>query len=602
MEGFPLHVRVQVVRGTYEGRAGVVTKETPMKVTLTLDPPDGKEVTIMKTSVERESEAATVVPLCSDGESCGLSEDDSLLSTTADTTLGSEEATFFGRQPISYIQLGKPKPRAPACFLRWAFQDVLEVRQPDLKAEIELNPVFHGRGYELCASKIDSDGASRFGSNDVLRLFYVPSDLVPKGVQPELEKFADFSKLQDPCKVAARLELLISSAQPANQHELHVDDFELIEEPQASVDAGGCGFIPGAMLDRLLGGARGASARSRRATAIQIRMVAPKLGVFKGVLTRKEDISRIQLPPSMLKVGAAADSKDDWAWLLVMRDYPSKTSLQVAKWMRGEKIRKDFRSTPLSPMLQRLMATVGLSKDDIKQYSRKGHRKESWVVGCSDPTNSLPSGHVFINGLLPENTPCKDGQTCVFVTRSPCTKSDDGKLLPAIVEQPAGMSDTQWQSLQERPFGEIIFANGGSQAIPMTISDGDLDGDLYFVCWDADIISKIDKGISRFGECAMPDPTTSGSDEKDVGSSRSCLGSDWFRRAREYMCDCKSLESKRLIGRLYRAGEEIADRSPDGLDNEDAIAYFKAYVQAIDAGKHGNTINLPEHLRKRVGM
>ena len=50
MERFPLHARVQVVRGNYEGCAGVATKETAMKVTLTLDP-DGKEVTVTKTSV-----------------------------------------------------------------------------------------------------------------------------------------------------------------------------------------------------------------------------------------------------------------------------------------------------------------------------------------------------------------------------------------------------------------------------------------------------------------------------------------------------------------------------------------------------------------------
>ena len=80
------------------------------------------------------------------------------------------------------------------------------------------------------------------------------------------------------------------------------------------------------------------------------------------------------------------------------------------------------------------------------------------------------------------------------------------------------------------------------------------------------------------------------------------LGSDWLLEARKYMLSGSSAKNKRLIGKLYRAGEDIADNSEQGLCHPDAKAYFRAYAQAIDAGKHGNCIHLPEHLRAKVGL
>ena len=68
------------------------------------------------------------------------------------------------------------------------------------------------------------------------------------------------------------------------------------------------------------------------------------------------------------------------------------------------------------------------------------------------------------------------------------------------------------------------------------------------------------------------------------------------------MLSGSALKTKRLIGKLYKAGEEVADKSEQGLHHPDAQAYFRAYAQAIDAGKHGNNIDLPDHLRSRVGM
>lgn len=54
------------------------------------------------------------------------------------------------------------------------------------------------------------------------------------------------------------------------------------------------------------------------------------------------------------------------------------------------------------------------------------------------------------------------------------------------------------------------------------------------------------------------------------------------------------------IGKLYCAAERKADQSEMGLHDPDARAYFSAYRQAIDRGKHGDEIVLPDHLREEI--
>ena len=158
------------------------------------------------------------------------------------------------------------------------------------------------------------------------------------------------------------------------------------------------------------------------------------------------------------------------------------------------------------------------------------------------------------------------------------------------------MSTQDWEDLSERHFGEVLFSNKGI-AIPEAISEGDLDGDQYYICWDASIVQHI-KPVDPMS--AADFPLLGGSNEPS--KIQLPLGDQWLDEARTYMMSDGASATKRLIGKLYCASERVADKSPQGLQAADARAFFKAYVQAIDAGKHGCAIDLPEHLRKEVGM
>ena len=80
------------------------------------------------------------------------------------------------------------------------------------------------------------------------------------------------------------------------------------------------------------------------------------------------------------------------------------------------------------------------------------------------------------------------------------------------------------------------------------------------------------------------------------------LGVDWLVRAQAHMTDVRVLKEGMAIGKLYKAGERKAKQSALGLNDPDAAAFFTAYTMAIDHGKHGDGIELPDRLRKEVGL
>lgn len=128
-------------------------------------------------------------------------------------------------------------------------------------------------------------------------------------------------------------------------------------------------------------------------------------------------------------------------------------------------------------------------------------------------------------------------------------------------------------------------------------------GDLYFVSWDTRLVESIAPG----GDAPLPDAAPAAKAEPaqpEVAAEESSLrlGDDWLALAQEHMTDAATLREGCAVGKLYRAGVRKAKESPRGLDDPDAIACFAAYRQAIDHGKHGAGVELPEHLRKELKL
>ena len=544
---------------------------------------------------------------------------------------------------VTKIRLETKTSNNPSNFLEYWFSHRIRPVEIPIKNEEALNPVekridangspYQGSGqcFELISAKVQSDGdsASQYNKAKCLKLYYVNVGDDGHTLQDELNGLANFSALPT-SKAVARLELLQSlccqktrkKEKISGIHELARDKFELL--PKEGND--GCGFICEEYLKTLMTESGvGASAESepcRRVLAIQVRAVIPTLGIFKGMLIRKR-IPRgeapIQFTPSMQKVGPSLSPvsvNTGILWVTQAGVDPSQFSQFMGRYLdpnlkdppvktfdaelQKHKLKK--KKDPEDNMILSLWKALGVPWESCVEYSEQSLKrdgiKHSYVRGLSDPTNEMPPGTVLVTGLHDAST-----HRSVFVTRSPCLVPKDGRVLPHLSEKPAMMSDENWDWLNELPFGAIIFSNAsaGMKPLPTHMANGDLDGDLYFVCWSKEILSQLCK-VKKIVD--VRDDSSSPSINKPIMTTQTTntLNNDWLSLAQQQMTDMNTLvQQARLISVLWRYSKKVAKDNPDmGAQHSDAQAYGNAYHQALDIGKHGGKVSLPSHLHAGI--
>lgn len=571
---------VTINSGAYKGETGKVAKINPCKATIRLHGADQKTVPISYHQLSlgsfTASVATTAVPQTPMEE---LEEE---------TDRGDGWGMLSIVQGVKKIILQDKKPQE--CFLTSHFKgrslcvEEALTKTSSIKAHYE-----HGeerQRFTLVSVKVENDGYHFWGGQkQCVRGAYV-AELPGRELREELEEIANFAALTSGRKVASRMQLLQS---PGTVLEgFRAADLEKIPEPLSKA-SGGCGFIGPALLQQLTAQLTLPKARRQQTTSLQVRVFGPRVGVLKGVLTLKPGIQGIQYPASMEKVGPSRSSEADWITVVVCKVFPSDPSFKIAKMLKTGVRPKGLPWKKLSPMLELLLKSLGLA-EELPRYAKESIRKEAFLVGVADPTGGLPEDSIFVPGLQEHLSAC-EGTTQVLVTRCPCVQASDGKRLRVVTERPGTMSEADWQALLQRPLGELIFPRGSAHALPERIAEGDLDGDLYWVCWDASLVAS-----------AKEEPEVERTETAELPRATAELGSAWLRLARQHMLDPEVLEQRNLIGRLYRAAEKRAKSSHLGLRDPDAQALFRAYVQCIDSGKHGNEIDIPQHLRKEVGL
>ena len=78
-------------------------------------------------------------------------------------------------------------------------------------------------------------------------------------------------------------------------------------------------------------------------------------------------------------------------------------------------------------------------------------------------------------------------------------------------------------------------------------------------------------------------------------------GNSWFAKAQDLMLNLPQLELlSHLIGRLYIKSKKIAKEAENGIYDEDAEAFGKAYKKALELEKHSGKVYLPDHLHDRI--
>lgn len=255
-------------------------------------------------------------------------------------------------------------------------------------------------------------------------------------------------------------------------------------------------------------------------------------------------------------------------------------------------------SIPLDPdakkmkggMIEKQLLHLGVLRAQLDTYYRRPDRENAYVVGLADPTDSLPAGHIFVTGL-PQLTKA-------FVAGNPCVAPGDGNVFPVVSRRPRGMSSEAWEWLRALPFGGLIFSSKGDQPLPALCAQGDLDGDLYFVCWSEDLL----EGLPHRDPSAplrVPADQSAQSAKRISASKAATDGASsgsWLAAVQAHITDAWVLLEVKEIGRLCNEWKKVAEEH--GLEHPDAIALGRAYEQSLERGKHGVEVQLPEHLQR----
>ncbi|XP_047955335.1 RNA-dependent RNA polymerase 2-like [Salvia hispanica] len=370
------------------------------------------------------------------------------------------------------------------------------------------------------ASQLRSNSVWMFASND-----HVKADDIR-------EWMGCFNKIRSISKCAARMgQMFSSSVQTLQVSPRDVDlipDIEAVSDGVKHCFSDGIGKISTAFareVVRKLG-------LSHVPSAFQIRY-----GGYKGVIAvNRHSFRKLSLRSSMLKFESSNCMLNITKWsesqpcylnreiitlfstlgvkdsvFLAMQDQQlqllgtmltnAKAALNVLESTGGGDM-KSFMSRMLLQgyepkkepyLLTMLQSHLENQISDIRSRGRIFVPKGRVLVGCLDESGTLEYGQVFVRltmntaelegGDQPffqrvnETTSVLKGK--VVVTKNPCLHPGDVRVLEAIFDV---------KLLEDNMVDCLVFPQKGERPHPNECSGGDLDGDLYFISWDIDLI------------------------------------------------------------------------------------------------------------------
>lgn len=194
------------------------------------------------------------------------------------------------------------------------------------------------------------------------------------------------------------------------------------------------------------------------------------------------------------------------------------------------------------------------------------------MIGTSDETMTLESGEVFIQYSKETTTPGKNLSTyegLVVVTKNPCFHEGDIRVFKAVnVPSLSHMVDC------------IVFPQKGQRPHPDEMSGSDLDGDMYFVCWDPELCQFQNKTPMDFPKAEKTQLT------REVNSS------DVIDFLAEYIKYDK-------LGLIANAHLVQADSNKNGIFSNECHRLAKMHSDAVDFPKTGKIPTFDDDLRPK---
>ncbi|XVF85601.1 hypothetical protein PTKIN_Ptkin17bG0130100 [Pterospermum kingtungense] len=430
------------------------------------------------------------------------------------------------------------------------------------------------------------------------------------------EKMGHFHAIRNVAKYAARLGQSLSSSRETM--DVKSNEFKIIPDIEVENNGTKYNFSDGigkisAKLAKDV--ARKCGLRNYTPSAYQIRY-----GGFKGVVAVDPSSSvKLSLRKSMQKFEADSTSLDVLSWskyhpcflnreiIILMSTLGVADSVfekkqkevlaqldsifvdrerarEAMEWISHGEVTHIIREMLMcgytadsEPFLSMMLQTIRASKLlDLRTKTRIYIEKGRTMMGCLDETGTLEYGQVFVQCSPKPGQAPNDGrsdQTChvvqgeVVVAKNPCLHPGDLRVLEAVdVHVLHHMVDC------------IVFPQKGRRPHPNECSGSDLDGDMYFVSWDKDLIPP-----SKFPPM-------------DYGAAQSNLldHNVTIEEVAEYFTNYILNDS---LGIISNAHKVFADKKPFKAMSEECIELAKLSSIAVDFPKTGVPAKIPHHLR-----
>nr|CCD74482.1 RNA-dependent RNA polymerase 1 [Arabidopsis halleri subsp. halleri] len=218
----------------------------------------------------------------------------------------------------------------------------------------------------------------------------------------------------------------------------------------------------------------------------------------------------------------------------------------------------------LSMMLQNFRASKLLELRTKTRIFISGGRS---MMGCLDETRTLEYGQVVVQ----YSDPMRPGRRFIItgpvvVAKNPCLHPGDVRVLEAVnVPALNHMVDC------------VVFPQKGLRPHPNECSGSDLDGDIYFVCWDQELIPP------RTSEPMDYTPEPAQILDHDVT----------IEEVEEYFANYIVNDSLGIIANAHTA---FADKEPLKAFSDPCIELARKFSVAVDFPKTGVAAEIPQHL------
>ncbi|XP_061371833.1 probable RNA-dependent RNA polymerase 1 [Gastrolobium bilobum] len=237
------------------------------------------------------------------------------------------------------------------------------------------------------------------------------------------------------------------------------------------------------------------------------------------------------------------------------------------------------------PFLSMMLQTLRASKlQELQLKTRIFVRKGRAMLGCLDETRTLKYGQVFVqishrrnkqvhvmSSLSSNDNRAHQSKHIVkgkvVVAKNPCLHPGDVRVLRAVdVPSLHHMVDC------------VVFPQKGRRPHPNECSGSDLDGDIYFVSWDPDLIPPRKENPMDHA----PSQVRNIDHDVTLQEVEECFT--------HYIV-------KDSLGIVATAHTVFADRDPEKAMSPSCIELAKLHSVAVDFAKTGVPAEIPQHLR-----